>query len=60
MDQLGVGIGGVDHQPYLGLPTLLHVVGELFQLAGLGHQLSRATQQHFAGFGECCLAAFDA
>ncbi len=54
------GVGGVDHQAHLGLPALLHVVGQVFELAGLLHQLPRAPQQHLAGFGEHRLASVDA
>jgi hypothetical protein len=53
-------IGGVDHQPNLGFPTLFHVMGEIFQLAGLFHQLSRTTQQHAAGLGEHGFTPIDA
>ncbi len=59
-DQLGAGVGGIDHQPHLGFPTLLHVVRQLFQLAGLGDQLSRAAQQHLTGLGQHRLAPVDA
>ncbi|MCY1559647.1 hypothetical protein D9M68_967020 [compost metagenome] len=42
--QAGAGVGGIDYQAHFGLPTLFHVVGQVFQLAGLFHQLPRAAQ----------------
>jgi hypothetical protein len=59
-DQAGAGVGGVDHQAHFGFPALFHVVGQVFQLAGLFHQLPRAAQQHAAGLGQHRLAAVDA
>ncbi len=53
-------VGGVNHQAYLGFPALIHVVGQVFQLAGLLDQLPRTAQQHVAGLGEYGLASVDA
>ncbi len=54
------GVGGIDHQTHFGFPALLHVVGEVFELAGLLDQLPRAAQQNPAGLGEYRAAAVDA
>ncbi|MNC19956.1 hypothetical protein D3C75_678960 [compost metagenome] len=58
--QAGTGVGGIDHQAYLGLPALFHVVGKVFELAGLLDQVARTAQQDIAGLGEHRLAAVDA
>jgi len=58
--QPGVGVGSVDHQAHLGFPALFHVMGEVFELAGLLDQLPRAAQQHAAGLGQHRLAAVNA
>ncbi len=33
--QACVRVGGIDHQPHFGFPALFHMVGEVFQLAGV-------------------------
>ncbi|KWV87254.1 hypothetical protein PFLmoz3_03102 [Pseudomonas fluorescens] len=53
------GVGGIHHQAHFGFPALLHVMGEVFQLAGVFHQLAGAAQQHFTGFGQHRLAPVD-
>ena len=58
--QAGIRISRVDHQAHFGFPALFHMVGEVFQLAGVFHQLARATQQHFTCVGEDRLAPVDA
>ena len=59
-DEASAGVSRIDDQTYFGFPTLLHMVGEVFQLAGLFHQLSRAAQQNAAGLGEHCFTPVDA
>ncbi|MNZ44260.1 hypothetical protein D3C78_618890 [compost metagenome] len=58
--QAGTGVGGIDHYTYLGFPALLHVVGQVFKLAGLLDQVARAAQQHVARLGQHGFAAIDA
>ncbi|MNR45166.1 hypothetical protein D3C85_1639860 [compost metagenome] len=38
-DQARAGIGRVHHQAHFGLPALLHMVGQVLELAGLLDQL---------------------
>ncbi|VVO37335.1 hypothetical protein PS691_05426 [Pseudomonas fluorescens] len=57
--QSGIRVGRVDHQPHFGFPALLHMVRQVFELAGLFDQLPRATQQHLAGFGQHGFTAVD-
>ncbi len=59
-NEAGVGVGRVDHQAHFRFPALLHVVGQVFQLAGLFHQLPGTAQQYAAGFGQHGLAPIDA
>ena len=58
--QACVGVSGIHHQAHLGFPALFHMVGQVFQLAGLFDQLPRAPQQHVTGFGEHGFAPVDA
>lgn len=53
-------VGRIDHQPHFRFPALLHVMGEVFELAGLFDQLPRTAQQNAAGFGEHSFAPVDA
>ncbi|MNI51390.1 hypothetical protein D3C73_1061160 [compost metagenome] len=59
-DEAGAWVSGIDHQAHFGFPALLHVMGQVFELTGLFHQLPGAAQQHAAGFGQHGFASVDA